>query len=178
MTRQEAQQSTKKDFGLSAALLSMTNSVTSEVLQTLKENAEHGVCQEILDQLYLDYDFQKPNEENIGKFKDTIFDALQNCFTPQNLRVLAKSNEDSGNYHLMYRTLRDYFTSKVEHQGRTKPAILTRIDDDETYAVIFREMAEKTADFAPKDPIPRKFMDTDDRKQQPDYNKIQENFER
>lgn len=177
MTRQQAQQNKKKDFGLSSALLSLTDSVASEILQTMKESDNNEVGEEVLHQLYLDYNFEKPNEENFETFKDIIFDALQACFTPQELHILKKSNEDSGNYHLMYRTLKDYFLTKLEHQGKTKPSMLTKIDDDETYAIIFKQMAEITEGFAPKNPTSKKFLDVEDRKREPDYNKINEIFE-
>lgn len=173
MTRQEALEGKKNDFGVSKALLELTDSVTNEALWILKECTEFGICQEVLDQLYLDYDCKKPNEENMDKFQDVIFDALQACFTPETLRILVKSEVDSRNYHLMYKKLNKYFTSKVESQGRAKSPF-ANIDDDATYEVLFGEMAGMTPE--PYDPHYRPFVEECDIRPKIDYDKIQDLF--
>lgn len=173
MTREEAQQ--KPNLVMSKLLLGMTDNLTNEVLTALKDDASNEFCEEMLNQLYLDSDYSQENEESIAIFKDKVFEALKQCFSTKELKILLKSNEDSANYHLMYKTLSGYFNSLLESLGKTKPSLFPQLNDVETYAIIFNEMKNNTIGFAPTNPNAKKFKDAGDRKTT-DYETIQEKY--
>lgn len=169
MNRQEAE--LLKDKKVEPRLLiAITDSVVNEVLYTLRE-VDSSFSEDVR---YLLYKRENINEENMNIFKDKIFEAIRESFTLPQLKILEKSNEDSGNYHLMYKKLFKYFQGKLFDAGRTGPALFVEINDDETYATIFNQMTEFVN--APQLKRPTRLNKTE-RKQGIDYEKIQERFE-
>jgi len=128
-------------------LVNITNSVVDEVIVELLKNSTQGICQEVLDDLYVDGTYEKENKEGFDIFRDKIFEGVRDTFTINQLKLLEKSNQDSRNYHLMYAKLRDYFAQKVEESGVTDTTLFAYLDDYDTYRILFKEMANFTSEF-------------------------------
>ena len=146
-------------------LIDLTNSVFEEVMCVMKNAYPQGITESVLDLL--------DKEENLNIFYDKIFDAVQECFTLPQIKILNQSTEDSGNYHLMYKKLHKYFKEKIVNSVNKQGDYIQDIYDDRIYRTIFREMKGMTPE--PRDKNPNKWRDIP-KSCQVDYNKIQEKF--
>ena len=164
MKRTEAEELYGKQV-IATQLIDLTNSVADEALNILRDFYPQGITGEVLDLL--------DKEENMEIFYDKIFDAVQECFTLPQIKILNQSNPDSGNYHLMYKRLHEHFKEKIAEAGIEEPPILLQADYDELYDVLFREMENCTPE--PCDKNPNMWREIA-KSREIDYKKIQERF--
>lgn len=164
MKRTEAEELYGKQV-IATQLVDLTNSVADETLNILRDFYPQGITGEVMDLL--------DKEENMEIFYDKIFDAVQECFTLPQIKILNQSNPDSGNYHLMYKRLHEHFKEKIAEAGIEEPPILLQADYDELYDVLFREMENCTTE--PCDKNPNMWREIA-KSREIDYKKIQERF--
>ena len=164
MKRKEAEELYGKQV-IATQLVDLTNSVADETLNILRDFYPQGITREVMDLL--------DKEENMEIFYDKIFDAVQECFTLPQIKILNQSNPDSGNYHLMYKRLHEHFKEKIAEAGIEEPPILLQADYDELYDVLFREMENCTPE--PRDKNPNMWREIP-KSREIDYKKIQERF--
>lgn len=166
MNRQEAIMAQGK---VSAdVLLSMTDKVCNEARYLMENFTSNQFCEQVLDALN--------DEEQLNIYLDKIFNALQDCFTLPQLKILDKSNEDSGNYHLMYKKLQAYFKAITDDKKTYNDNYFYRLDNDETYEILFRELRDTVAEPHPK--TKKTWSDVERRtlRKATDYDKIQDLF--
>lgn len=163
MNRQEAMMAKGKVNA--ELLLSITDKVYNEAEYLMQNFTSNPFCEQVLDAL--------KDEEQQNAYLDKIFDAIQNCFTLPQLKILDKSNEDSGNYHLMYKRLQAYFKAIMDDQ-KTYNEYGASVYNDETYEIIFRELRDCTVEPHPK--TKKTWSDIDRRTRTIDYDKIQDIF--
>ncbi len=154
-------------------LVDLSDSVISQVLYVLDCYYPQGITKNVVDLLYRNHETKLFDEENYNILADKIFEAIQASFTLPQIKILNKSNDDSGNYYLMYNKLHKYFKEKIEESGNTIMPILLTMDDDLVYETLFREMINLTPEPRVRD---QKKWRTVTKGREIDYTKIQEIF--
>ena len=158
-------------------LLSLTSSIATEIKTEMLNHTDNQFCESVLNELYLGNTYTNPDTENCNIFLNKLFDAVQTCFSLKELKILNDSDTDSGNYYLMYKSLKEYFFKKFK-QSKSSPHMFTNLNDDDIYAVIFKEFEAAYTGFAPHITTTLKFIEPELKKRMPDCGKIQDIFKK
>ena len=154
-----------KQLKVRETLLSeLTKRVVDEIEYCLQGCGDKNFCEHLLEEL--------EDDEKKDEMFDRIFDAIKESITLVELKILKDSNEDSGNFHILYKKLHEYFKAKFEDKD-VEDLIFYGVYDDETYLIIFDTMPGFVSNPELKH---KRMFDDRPKKQQPDFNKIQDAF--
>ena len=155
--------------------IKVRETLLSELASKVVEEFEYclNACN---DECFCDYLLQElEDEEKKDVMFEKIYEAIEESVTLIELKILNDSNEDSCNFHILYKKLHKYFKEKIEECEETEESIFNSVYEDETYCVIFETMPGFVEN--PESKYSKKFDDRP-KKQRLDLNKIQDAFKR
>ena len=120
----------------------------------------------------LDLNEELEDESKQDEMYIRIYNAIKESITLVELKILKDSNEDAGNFHILYKKLHQYFEEKLEEVEERDLDSYT-VYDDETYLIIFKTMPGFICDPALKNKKP---FDDRPKRYQPNFDKIQDAF--